>query len=488
MSEREIHSIKRKFIIASTLSFFFVMLMMGGLIYLFTTITARNEVRQVIDYIVENDGDLPRPSGSSRHSREDESDASGETDAAEETDMAGETGAVEESDAAEGTDAAGTGAAEDSGSAETTVAESSTAYNLEEDMTWSLADFFGTGDVMKSVEDFLYSTRYFAVLFDASDEVEEIKTSHISRVNEEEAEYYARVARDRIFRFGSFGYFYYEVADRADGGTIVVYLDRTQQNAYGMRIFYAALILIGLGSIAAFLVMRLVSRRIVASEVENAERQKQFITNASHELKTPLAVIRANTEMQEMLEGETEWTQSTMRQVGRMEGLIANLVMIARARERSSPEGLTPLNPAVPVRETAESFRSVAVSEGKILTVETAEGLQMLGDDASLRQLTSLLTDNAVKYCDDGGSIGVTLEKQGKRILLEITNTYRDGDSVDPGRFFERFYREDDSHNTDRGGYGIGLSVAESLTKQMKGKISAAWKDGRIHLICSFPL
>ena len=451
MSEREINGIRRKFIIASTLSFFMVMLAMGGLIYLFTSISARNEVRQVMDVIIENDGELPKPAVP-------ESSGDG---------VSAETAAAEEAEAREEEEA------EDD------------EFTLEEEMTWSLKDFFGIGEAMKSSEDFLYATRYFAVLFDAEDKLEEIKTSHISRVDENEAEHYARIAKDRMFSFGSFGYFYYEVAKRVGGGTIVIYLDRTTQNAYGMRVFYAALTLIGFGSLIAFGVMRLVSRSIVRGEIENAERQKQFITNASHELKTPLAVIRANTEMQEMLEGETEWTQSTLRQVGRMEGLIANLVMIARAREKDKGN-LSRLDISVPVRETAESFAAVAASEGKSLEIHVADGIQMLAEEGAVRQLVSLLIDNAVKYCDAGGRVSAILEKQGKKIRLAVINSFKDGNSVDTARFFDRFYRQDDSHNTDKGGYGIGLSVAESLVKQMGGSIGAHWKDGDIIFECNF--
>ena len=175
-----------------------------------------------------------------------------------------------------------------------------------------------------------------------------------------------------------------------------------------------------------------------------------------------------------------------MRQVGRMEGLIKNLVMIARSQEKSRDE-LTAVELSRPVRETAESFLAVAASEGKTLSVQAEEEMTVLGEESSIRQLVSLLTDNAVKYCDANGQIRTVLKRRGRHAELQIFNTYADGSRVDTSRFFERFYREDSSHN-EKGGYGIGLSVAESLVKQMKGTIDAAWKDGEIVFTCQFPL
>ena len=223
------------------------------------------------------------------------------------------------------------------------------------------------------------------------------------------------------------------------------------------------------------------------------EKQKQFITNASHELKTPLAVIKANTEMQEMLDGESEWSQSTLRQVDRMNGLIGNLVQIARAQERSAG-AVRAIDIAPAVRETADSFVPVAVSAGKTLTREIPDSLILKADESRIRQLTSLLADNAVKYCDDGGAILIRLAHSGRNAVLTVSNDYAEGADVDYSRFFERFYRQDESRtiSTDahgaasKSGYGIGLSIAESIVKSMNGSIRVSWKDGRISFTCRF--
>ena len=458
MTEHEIKRIQNRFIMTSTLTLFCVMLIMGGFIYLFGTITIRNEAQQIMRYIVENDGDLPKPD-----TIQDNEEESHDSDSDE---------------------------------------EDTDDPSFTETMEWSLQSIFGVGDFFGETPDSYYTTRYFAVLFDESETVSLIKTSHIAYIEEEQAEEYARIALDRPFHFGNFGRYYYYCADRESGGTIVVYLDRTEQLSLMRRVLISVLSILGLGTFLSFFIMRLLSKGFVRTEVENVEKQKQFITNASHELKTPLAVIKANTEMQEMMDGESEWSQSTLRQVDRMTGLIGNLVQIARAQEMTDGE-LAPTDIAAAVSETADSFAPVAASDGKKLEKEIPDSLVTKSSDSSMRQLTSLLIDNAIKYCDDGGTIKVELTRSRRGAVLTVSNDYAEGANVDYTRFFERFYRQDEAHTisagtvtgssegssgerTGKSGYGIGLSIAESLVKSMKGSIDVSWDKGRILFTCKF--
>ena len=458
MTEHEIKRIQNRFIMTSTLTLFCVMLIMGGFIYLFGTITIRNEAQQIMRYIAENDGDLPKPDAIQNN---DEESQGSDTDSGDEHDN-----------------------------------------SFTETMEWSLQSIFGVGDFFGETPDSYYTTRYFAVLFDENETVSVIKTSHIAYIDEEQAEEYARIALDRPFRFGNFGRYYYYCADRESGSTIVVYLDRTEQLSLMRRVLISVLSILGFGTFLSFFIMRLLSKGFVRTEMENVEKQKQFITNASHELKTPLAVIKANTEMQEMMDGESEWSQSTLRQVDRMTGLIGNLVQIARAQEMTDGE-LAPTDIAAAVSETADSFAPVAASDGKKLEKEIPDSLVIKSSDSSMRQLTSLLVDNAIKYCDDGGTIKVELTRSRRGAVLTVSNDYAEGANVDYTRFFERFYRQDEAHTisagtvtgssegssgerTGKSGYGIGLSIAESLVKSMKGSIDVSWDKGRILFTCKF--
>ena len=461
MNERQIRKLKNKFILISTLSFFGVMLLMGGMIYAFSEMTLRNEVRQIMEYIAENEGELPSEAG------EAEAQTGGNQPAAEESRQDGNDPVAAES-RAEAVAARG----------DATDPKNAGPEDFNARMEWSLRRIFGT-DILEDSSDYIRNTSYFAVLFTPDDEVEKITFANISRIDEARAEQFARVALRRMFDFGSFGRFYYYTAARPAGGSIVIYVDRTGQVYVNNRILFAVLTLLGFGTILAFFFMRILSRRVLKNEIENAEKQKQFITNASHELKTPLAVIRANTEMQEMLEGGTEWTASTMRQVDRMSGLIGNLVKIARAQESAAAE-FAELDVGQIVSETADSFAAVAQGEGKTLEKQVEEPVKLITDEGLLRQLATLLIDNAVKYCDEGGTVTVALKKSGKAADLRVSNSYAEGKDIDYRRFFDRFYRKDESHNAEKGGFGIGLSIAESIVKTLKGTIDVSWKNGII--------
>ncbi len=355
---------------------------------------------------------------------------------------------------------------------------------IDTGVEWSLSRLFGTGGMFEDSPDYFRSTNYFAVMFGADGSAEKIHSSHISGLEKDEAVEYALYALEQRNDSGWIGRYYYCVGDRTDGGKIVVYIDRVAQIVANNRILFAVLLLLGAGTLLAFLVMRVLSERVVYNEVKGAERQKQFITNASHELKTPLAVIRANTEMQEMLEGETEWTQSTMRQVTRMSGLIENLVKIAKADEKGfgDPEAmeLTGIDAAAVVSETVAPFVSVAEAEGKALSCIADPPLPFVTDEKMLRQLITLLVDNAIKYCDAGGSVVCEAKMKGRSLEILISNSFAEGKDVDYSRFFDRFYRADSSHNVERGGYGVGLSIAEGIVKSLKGRIKVFWKDGVI--------
>ncbi len=183
-----------------------------------------------------------------------------------------------------------------------------------------------------------------------------------------------------------------------------------------------------------------------------------------------------------MLSGETEWTQSTLNQVDRLEGLVRDLMTIVRGEERESAEQqLSDIDVAAVVGKAVDSFKGMAQQNGKHLETSLADGVKLRGSEASIEQLTCLLVDNAIKYCDEGGSIDVSLvpARIGHGCTLSVTNDYAEGADVDYRRFFDRFYRADESHENQQG-YGIGLSVAESICERYHGSIKASWKAGKI--------
>ena len=339
-------------------------------------------------------------------------------------------------------------------------------------------------------EEASYGLRFFTVSFDNKGNVIDIDVSHVNLIGKEEAIAISEVAADpdRIVGLGHYENYMYKEGP-TENGSMVVFLDCSFQLENVNKVTTNTLILTVLALVVAFIAVFAFSKRAIKSEIENANRQQKFMTNASHELKTPIAVIRANTELTEMLSGETEWTQSTLNQVDRLEGLVRDLMTIVRGEERESAEQqLSDVDVAAVVGKAVDSFKGMAQQNGKNLETSLADGVKLRGSEASIEQLTCLLVDNAIKYCDEGGSIDVSLSPGllgllGHGCTLSVTNDYAEGADVDYRRFFDRFYRADESHENQQG-YGIGLSVAESICERYHGSIKASWKAGKITFTC----
>lgn len=286
---------------------------------------------------------------------------------------------------------------------------------------------------------------------------------------------------------GRSGLYYYQFGTDEDGDTMLVILDCSETVFARMRLMYTS-IAVGIAALVATLILVFyLSKKMIEPEIEMSKKQMQFLTDVSHELKTPLAVIRSNAEMEEIINGENEWTQSTIRQVDRMNGLIKSLVMVTKLREQEDEHEISDIDISAVVRDTAKEFQPMAETSGKGFGMNIEDGLVMTAEESKIRQLLMILLDNAVKYCDEGGNIAVSLEGRRRgRIRLEVSNDYAEGSSMECERFFDRFYREDESHNIDSGGYGIGLNIAESICEQSRGSIRSEWNEGRIRFICEF--
>ena len=284
--------------------------------------------------------------------------------------------------------------------------------------------------------------------------------------------------------YGKQGRIWYKYADTPDG-SIIAFIDTTGEIYAINRLLFITLIVCFAGLAVTFILVTHFADLAVASEAENMAKQKDFITNASHELKTPLAVIRANTEMSQMINGEDEWSVSTMKQIDHMSGLIANLVMISKAQELEDTTEMAEIDASEVVNNTVKTFEPVAMQSDITLENKVSEGVTITADASKIMQLTTILLDNSIKYCDGKGTVRVELVPQRRGLRLTVSNSYKDGANVDCNKFFERFYREDKSHNIDKGGYGIGLSIAENICRQYNGDIRAAWKNGEISFVCT---
>ncbi len=331
-----------------------------------------------------------------------------------------------------------------------------------------------------------YELRFFSAIVNDDGDIININRERVNSIDETAAKKYVKKAIaqrvDEGFLPDNGSIYAFQNTTIKNGETMCVIMDCTRQ-LRSTTLFMTFSIYIGVVSLLIlFAVLTFFSKRAVAPMVRNMEAQKQFITNASHELKTPLAIISANTEVIEMTEGKSEWTESTMEQVKRMSDLISHLITLSRLQEKEEIE-LTSVDFSAVTGKVAEEFRVVAENAGKTYLVEVEEGRTVKANEAGLRELVSILVDNAVKYCTDEGTVKVKLEAKGHASLLTVSNTFPEEKDVDYNRFFERFYREDESHNSKKKGFGIGLSMAERFVEMFKGKISVHYKDGMIHFV-----
>lgn len=339
-----------------------------------------------------------------------------------------------------------------------------------------------------------YSTRYFSVIFSPRNKVMAIHAEQIAAYTESEAVSEAiRILQSRqeagfYEKDGSdYGFL---VRSDARQEKMVIVVDASRE-FMAVRSFMNFSFRFGLVCIVLFIIIfASLSNRAIQPFIHNFENQKRFITNASHELKTPIAIISVNAEALEMVNGENEWTRGILKQVHRLSNLINHLILLSKMGEGSQFQMQKALvNISEVASNTAGSFRLLAEEQHKKVEADVEKDIRIQTDEKCFLELLNIFLDNAVKYCDEGGTVQLTLRK-GKKdgtATLAISNDYAAGEHEDYTRFFERFYRSDESHNSAKAGYGIGLSMAQEILGMLKGKIRVSWKDGRITFVMVIP-
>lgn len=320
-----------------------------------------------------------------------------------------------------------------------------------------------------------YESRYFSVLMDADGNVSTIDIGKIAGTGTDEAAEYAKKVLDSGKTSGFMGQYRFAVKDK-DGGTLLIFLYCGRGLANFRSVLFVSVGISLVGMLAVFLLLVFFSGRIVKPVSESYEKQKRFITDAGHEIKTPLTIIDADAELVELECGESEWLDDIKKQTKRLTALTNDLIYLARMEEgqKNAVRIEFPLSDVVD--ETAESFRARAINENKQLEINIQPGLAYIGDEKAVRQLVSILVDNAVKYADSEGKIKVSLTNAAG-IKLEVYNTCEHISKDSVKHLFDRFYRAEQSHNSQTGGYGIGLSVAKAVVEAHRGKISAYTAD-----------
>lgn len=329
-----------------------------------------------------------------------------------------------------------------------------------------------------------YESRYFSVLMDGSGNVSTIDTGKIAGTDTDEAAEYAKKVSECGRTSGFMGQYRFGVKDKDNGKLIIfLYCGRELSNFRAVLLISVGISFAGM--LAVFLLLIFFSGRIVKPVSESYEKQKRFITDAGHEIKTPLTIIDADAELVALDCGENEWLEDIKKQTKRLTALTNDLIYLAKMEEgqKNSTKIEFPLSDVV--EETVESFRARAVNENKKLDMDIQPEITYCGDEKAIRQLVSILVDNAVKYSDGTKSISVKLEGQGgtsklsKGFRLQVFNSCEHIEPESVKHLFDRFYRAEQSRNSQTGGYGIGLSVAKAVVNAHRGKITADTADGK---------
>lgn len=328
-----------------------------------------------------------------------------------------------------------------------------------------------------------FDTRYFSVLLYDNGTVSIIDTGKIASVTTEQASEYAT----SLFEAGKtkgfvdqYKYICVTTTDSNENNMILyVFLNCSRELMTIKNYAFASIGISLIGLLIVFLLVCFFSKAVTKPMAESYEKQKRFITDASHEIKTPLTIIDANTEILEMTHGENEWTESIRKQIGRLTSLTEKLVFLSRMDEENSKLEMEVFNISDAITDTAMPFKAVAAAKGKTLEINVLSDISYCGNETTIRQIVSLLLDNAVKYSSENSLIKVDFCVSGKSKVLTVWNSV---DKIEQGKLdylFERFYRIDKSRNSKTGGFGIGLSVVQAIVAAHKGKISAKSVDGK---------
>ena len=327
-----------------------------------------------------------------------------------------------------------------------------------------------------------YTTRYFVLRYDSSGSLSDVGLDNIASITEDDVPEYLAVAVAHGAGSGSYQDYQYQVTQVGDDRWMAVFLDCYQSKR---AISILAMLSVGVTIICialVYIIVRICSKKAIEPMLKNAEKQKQFITDASHELKTPITVIATSLTVLEMEVGKQKWIDKAMAQTEKLKDLVNALVTLARMDEEESPLHFEPFDVSDAVQETAESFADFADSQGHALQLEIAPQLSYTGDAYAIRQLVSILLDNAVKYAAPGSAISLRMQKSPrypKGILIQASNACENLDPNKLDQLFDRFYRSDESRS-ERSGFGIGLSIARSIAEGHHGTIRAESPDGKV--------
>ncbi len=366
----------------------------------------------------------------------------------------------------------------------------------ERDLPWPAADGQppeGTGALppdapdgkgpMKNEPMFRLST-FYSVAYDSSGEVLALRNGNDGMQSDASLLEIASYALRSGKQSGSKDNIFYLVSEREDC-TLVAMIDSTIGDRSQQRLFRELLIIGAAATAILILISIFLARRIVRPLEENDKRQKRFVSDAGHELKTPLAVISANSELLKRQFGENEWLSNIDYENERMSDLVRQLLLLSKAENGELPKETLDFSKLVDGEILP--FESLAFEKGKRIVSEVEPGLSVEGEPGQLRQLVSILIDNAISH-GTGEEIEVSLRRERHAALLSVANEAEEIGAEQLSHLFDRFYRMEEARGAEDGHFGLGLSIAQAVAASHGGQIRAAYQRPKAIFKVSLPL
>lgn len=325
---------------------------------------------------------------------------------------------------------------------------------------------------------------FYSVAISKDGEVLKVDRGVRELMDEDELVSYAKEALDSGKKKGKIGDLMYMVDER-DDYTLVAFMDNTVTDNSMKTLLKTTLIAGGCAIVVIFFISVFTAKKIVKPLEENDCRQRQFVSDAGHELKTPVSVISANLELLSREIGDNEWLSNIQYENERMGHLVAELLDLSRAQSAGAPK--TDVDLSRLVAGEVLPFEGVAFENGQTITTDVEEGVTVEGNASRLGQLTAILIDNAIRHGEHDKEIALTLKKEHRCAVLTVENYADEIPKEKLERIFERFYIVDEARAGEERHYGLGLAIAKAVAESHKGTIAASCADGKVKFTVTLP-